>query len=153
MTAYVLAAVALSSLAAGCGSIGDGNDCSGEACAGGADAAAGRADGTPVAQDAAPASFRDPEIVEMLIDPVNDDDPSMTEDRLELYFNSGRAGGLGPPDIWRATRDAPGQDWDPPEPIDELNSTAAESDSEVSADGLTILFSSTREPTVGGYDL
>lgn len=152
MVAYILAAVALSSLAAGCGSIGAGDECSGAAC-GSVDAAAGSADGAAAAQDAAPAIFHDPEIVEMLVDPVNDDDPSMTEDRLELYFNSSRVGGLGPPDIWRATRNGPGQDWDPPEPVDELNSTAAESDSEVSADGLTILFSSTREPTVGGYDL
>jgi WD40-like Beta Propeller Repeat len=97
-----------------------------------------------------------PEVVAMAADPAdNDDDPSATDDLLELYWNSGRAGGAGAPDIWEIKRLAAADPWGDPAPVTAINSAGADSDEEVSADGLTMYFSSDRVVTgaQGGYDV
>jgi hypothetical protein len=80
---------------------------------------------------------------------TTDDDPTMTSDLLELYFNSNRPGGLGLADIWVTTRNTPQDDWGIPSPVVQLNSSERDSDPEVSADGLTMILASQRPGTIG----
>ena len=74
-----------------------------------------------------------------------DDDPTLTEDQLELYFASYRFGSLGNDDIWVARRTTTDHDWDMPVPVTELNSMERENTPEVSLDGRVMFFSSTRD--------
>jgi hypothetical protein len=67
-----------------------------------------------------------------------EDDPSLTGDGLELYFNSNRAGGMGGNDIWVATRARIDDPWDVPRAIVELNTTGDDATPDVSRDGLTL---------------
>jgi len=76
-----------------------------------------------------------------LADPADDDDPTLTADLLEIYFNSSRAGGL---DIWQAIRAAPTDQFGTPFPVTQLNSPSTEDTPGISADGLTIWFASDR---------
>lgn len=94
--------------------------------------------------------WSDPEIVVELAHPEDDDDPSLTADGLELFFNSHRNGNGTGADIWvskRATRD---DTWGAPELVVELSSPETETNHTVSPDGLTIWFLSDRvDPTAG----
>jgi hypothetical protein len=77
---------------------------------------------------------------------ANDDDPSLTGDLLEMYFNRSS-------DIYRSTRSAPGDAWGQAELVVELD-VEQEETPEVTHDGLTIYFS--RYPTADdpdGYDI
>ncbi len=78
-----------------------------------------------------------------------DDDPSLTGDLLELYFNSNRPGGLGGDDIWRITRATIADPWTVPVNVTELNSPALDTTPEVSLDGLTIFIGSDRPGSQG----
>ncbi len=40
-----------------------------------------------------------------------EDDPALTGDELEIYFDSDRPGGTGGDDIWRATRTTRTSAW------------------------------------------
>lgn len=68
-----------------------------------------------------PLSFTEP----------GDDDPTLTADQLELYFNRGS-------DVWRSTREVVDEDWGAPTRVDELSTDLRESNPEVAPDGLTI---------------
>lgn len=76
---------------------------------------------------------------------AEDDDPTLTEDMLELYFASQRLGGFGNDDIWVTRRDALDGDWDAPEPVVELNTFDRDNTPEISLDGLVIMLASTRD--------
>lgn len=78
--------------------------------------------------------------VEELNSAYDDDDPSFTDDLLEVYFNSDRPDGIDE-NIFRATRNSPNDPWGAPEPVAELNSISSDSNCEVSADGLTLWLS------------
>ncbi len=72
----------------------------------------------------------------------DEDDASLTGDMLEIYFDSNRSGTIR---IWRATRMTPEAQWDPPAIIPEImGATGSDATPTVSADGLTLYFSSTR---------
>ncbi len=71
-------------------------------------------------------------------------DPSFTSNRLELYFVSARAGGVGGEDIWYTSRASVTAAWAAPINVAVLNSTAVDSGVEISADGSRIYFVSTR---------
>lgn len=101
--------------------------------------------------DASTGPFGEALPIEPLADPGADDDPSLTGDLRELYFKSDRGGGQ--PDIWRTTRDSPGDPWGDPAPVPELNSPQFDGTPEVSLDGLTITLSSDRDGAPGGIDL
>jgi Tol biopolymer transport system component len=78
--------------------------------------------------------------------PADADDPTLTADGLELYLNlSG--------DIYTSTRAALDQAWPTPTKVLALSAAAFESTPEVSPDGLTLYFSSSRMPTVGMQDI
>lgn len=92
--------------------------------------------------------FLAPAPVEGVNDPdAKDQDPTITEDELELFFFSDRAGNA---DIWRATRASLSAPWSAPVSVDELNTDDLEQNPAISRDGLRIWFSSSRDP-VGLY--
>gem|GEM_PF-1383428 len=69
-----------------------------------------------------------------------------------LYFFSTRVGGVGERDLWFAPRSAD-SGFAPPVLLEEVNSANSELLPSVSADGLTLLFASTRPGGVGGFDI
>jgi hypothetical protein len=73
-----------------------------------------------------------------------DDDPTVTDDALEMYFVSDRPGGPGGDDIWKSTRATTVDPWGAPSPVLELSSTAVESSPDVSGDGLAMYLVSSR---------
>jgi len=73
-----------------------------------------------------------------------DDTPKLTSDGLELYFISTRSGGRGLADIWVATRPTITDDWRSPVNLSIVNSSAYDQWVNISGDGLTLLFQSTR---------
>jgi hypothetical protein len=99
-------------------------------------------------------AFSTPTLVAVLNDPVvTDGTPSMTEDRLEIYFKSSRVGGAGQSDVWRSTRATTTSAWSVPVPVTELNTTAEDASPEVARDGLTIWYSSQRTGGQGNRDI
>lgn len=84
--------------------------------------------------------------VDILSTDDNDDDPSLTADMLEIVFQSNRDDNQ---DLYWSSRSSVDDDWNPPQPITELNDNAAENTPEISPDGLVLMFSSTRR---GGPD-
>jgi hypothetical protein len=88
-----------------------------------------------------------------LSSPAQDGTPTLTADRLEIFFKSSRPGGLGNHDIWRSKRTAIGLAWPAPTAVTELNAASDDTSPEVSGDGLTIWFSSDRAGGLGGRDL
>jgi hypothetical protein len=96
-----------------------------------------------------PPVFSEPTVIAELSDndTANDDDPSLTADLTEIYFNSDRADSNE--DIWRSVRGNETDDWPAPEPATTLNSPDRETGIALAPDGLSIWFSSDR----GGDDL
>ncbi|HUV66084.1 MAG TPA: ankyrin repeat domain-containing protein, partial [Sedimentisphaerales bacterium] len=81
-------------------------------------------------------------------------DPSVSADELELYFNSPRPGGLGQADIWVTTRKTKADPWGTPVNLGPtVNSPAGEHAPSISADGLSLYFSSDRSGGYGFQDL
>ena len=87
------------------------------------------------------SSWTEPRVVESIsAEGVDDDDPSFTEDGLELYFNSERnPGTFG--DIYVSTREQGTDSWGPPAYVAELNTVAHETNVVVSPKGVDIWFS------------
>src|SRR5688572_27718917 len=86
--------------------------------------------------DAAPP---DPvRIAELSTVGVSEDDPSLTADELEIFFNVGT--GIGG-EVYTATRESRADAWSPPMPVAELNSSALDFTPFVSRDGLTLYLS------------
>jgi hypothetical protein len=83
----------------------------------------------------------------------NKDDPSLTGDLLELYFDSNRPGGLGGGDLWVATRTSTADPWSTPTNLAVLNSSGDDATPAVSADGLTLHYVTARAGALGGKDL
>lgn len=106
-------------------------------------------DSTGEVMDEPLGPFGEPVAVVELDSMANDDDPTLTEDMLEIYFASTRDG--GDEDIYVSTRDSVNDPWDSPERVDALNSDAQDTFPEVSPDGLTILLTSRREG--GDFDV
>lgn len=72
------------------------------------------------------------------------DDPSLSSDELELYVN------VADTDIYEATRPSRGAPWSPPVRLDVLASGGREGTPGISADGLTLYFTSSRD---GSFDI
>jgi Tol biopolymer transport system component len=75
---------------------------------------------------------------------VEDDDPTLSADGLELIFASARPGGLGDQDLWVTTRASLDATWDPPVLLPNVNSTMIDKGPGLARDGLTLFFVSTR---------
>ena len=110
--------------------------------------------GDPPGDAAAPATFNPPQLVAELGDSDADDDkPTLTADRLEIYFLSTRDGGPRSGDVWRSTRADPTSAWDAPSVVDEVSSPSHEKSPAVSPDGLTLWVASDRSGGQGGLDI
>ena len=81
--------------------------------------------------------------------------PTLSADGLTLYFSSGRRGGLGQRDLWMCQRASSGEPFGMPVNLGPaVNWGGTNSGPAVSADGLTLLFSSNGRPGgQGGWDL
>lgn len=97
--------------------------------------------------------FAEPIQIVELDDAAVDDDPTLTGDELEIYFNSARTGGLGLGDLWVATRTSTDQPFGAPTNVSALNSANNETTPELSVDGLTMMFASSRPGGAGGQDI
>src|ERR1041385_6480905 len=95
--------------------------------------------------------FSPPQLIEELSTSSSEDDPALTGDELEIYFDTNRPGGKGGDDIWRATRSDRHSPWNAPTPVDELGSASSDVAPGISLDGLTIVFS--RNGGGNDYDL
>ena len=69
---------------------------------------------------------------------------SLTEDDLQIYFTSDRAGGAGGLDIWQASRYNVQSGFSPPVNLTTVNGPDEDADVHVSRDGTEIFFSSSR---------
>ena len=85
--------------------------------------------------------FGPPVEVTELSSALEDDDPSLTADMLEIYFKTDRDGDN---DVYRATRTSVDDRWSAPSRVDELSSSSNDNTPEVSFDGLTIHLASDR---------
>jgi WD40 repeat protein len=81
----------------------------------------------------------------LVMQPVgSEDDPTLTADLLELYFNRDDNA------IWRVTRATPTAAWGTPIPVTEFGVATTP---ELEPDGLTIYLGSNRTGTAGGLDI
>jgi hypothetical protein len=78
----------------------------------------------------------------------------VSSDGLEMYIESDRAGGYGDWDLWVLKRTAVDKDWGPPENLGPVvNTPIEEGEASMSADGLTLYFSSSPGRFRGGNDI
>ncbi|MGD8500599.1 MAG: hypothetical protein PVJ86_08115, partial [Phycisphaerales bacterium] len=69
--------------------------------------------------------------------------PGISAEGLAVYFCSNRSGGYGDYDIWVTTRARTDDDWGPPANLGpNVNSSARDNEPDISADGLTLYFTS-----------
>jgi hypothetical protein len=100
------------------------------------------------------APFSEPlAIANLSVDGGKDDDPSLSADLTLLFFNSRREGGSGKEDIWFSSRSDAASEWSAPREVQELNTDQRETGLSLSADGLTLWFSSDRAGGAGGLDV
>ncbi|MBW2730756.1 MAG: PD40 domain-containing protein [Deltaproteobacteria bacterium] len=82
------------------------------------------------------APFGGVSLLTSLNSPASEDDPTLTADELEIYFESNRG---GTPQLWRSVRRDPTLSWPAPELVAELSTTRANTP-RLSRDGLTLYF-------------
>jgi hypothetical protein len=103
---------------------------------------------------AAAAAFGPPVLVSELAAVAGDDEkPTLTADRLEVYFLSTRSGGPGNGDVWSAKRAAVTDPWNAPALVAEVSSASHERSPAVSADGAVLWVASDRPGGQGGLDI
>jgi Tol biopolymer transport system component len=108
------------------------------------------------AVDAAPATgpFGAPAEIPELASVGFDDDPTLTADLLEIYFSSSRPGGMDANgDIWFSTRSSPTDAWSTPVLVPVVNTAVEDQSAGISADGLTLYFSSRRPASLTGSNI
>ncbi len=114
----------------------------------------------PLSDALAPATadaFGPPELVAELTasdDDDNDDEkPTLTGDRLEIFFLSTRSGGPGGGDVWHASRARAEDPWNAPSLVAEVSSPSQERSPAISEDGLALWIGSDRPGGSGGLDI
>lgn len=131
--------------ATGCGRVGF--DAGGDAAV--------HVDAGPNDPDAGLGMFATPIAISEVDDPTQqDDDPTLTDDMLEMYFDTSRDGGAttGMGDIWVAKRAAVTDPFGAPTLVAELASVADDTTPDITGDGLTIYWGSDRA-SAGNRDL
>jgi hypothetical protein len=80
--------------------------------------------------------------------------PSISNDGLKLYYDSGRAGGHGGADIWVTTRPNKEADWGTPINLGPpINTSSHDGYPFISSDGRELYFSTNRPGGHGGWDI
>lgn len=97
-------------------------------------------------------SFGPSTVVSVSLEGVYDDDPSLTDDLLEIFVSSGRPGGPGLEDVWTATRSSRDGPWGAPTVVPVVNSVVNENAPVIAPDGLSLWFGSERL-VPGDHDL
>ncbi|HTV19521.1 MAG TPA: hypothetical protein VMG12_12635 [Polyangiaceae bacterium] len=97
--------------------------------------------------------FSEPRPLAGINSPATELLPWLADDELSVIFVSDRQGGRGGADLWMATRDAIDDDFSSPFNLGGLSSGENEGRAVLSADGLTVFFSSDRSGGRGGPDL
>jgi len=94
-------------------------------------------------------------LVAELSDPIaTDQGVSLRTDGREVFFFSTRAGGSGGADLWTSTRSSVHEPWSPPTNLGtSFNSPASDQQPNLSSDGRTLLFASSRAGGFGGTDI
>lgn len=100
-------------------------------------------------------AFGAPVLLAELNSAASDSNPKLTEDELELAFQSSRDSGVGGEDLYLATRAAPQGPFGAVTPISALNLPGYDADPAFSRDALTLYFATDRPGADGGglYDL
>jgi Tol biopolymer transport system component len=94
------------------------------------------------------------EVTELNAPGFNTFRPNVSEDGLEIVFDSDRPGGLGGPDIWAAIRASASDTWRAPVNLGRnVNSDVAETRASLSRDGRRLTFGSTRPGGQGSSDI
>jgi hypothetical protein len=99
-----------------------------------------------------PYHFDAPVLVTELASPSRTDNPTLTDDLLEIYFTTDRVSGNNG-DVWFATRTSPSAPFGTPAAVDAVNSSSFETSSAISADGLTLWLGSDRAGGAGAEDI
>ena len=79
--------------------------------------------------------------------------PTLSTDELYLVFASSRPGGFGGYDLYESSRPSVLAPWSPPVNLGVLNSTSDDYEPNLSIDGLTLFFVSTRAGGIGPSDI
>jgi hypothetical protein len=79
--------------------------------------------------------------------------PTVSTDELYMVFSSTRPGGAGGYDLYDTSRPAIGAPWSPPVNLAALNSISDDYEPNLSIDGLTLFFISTRAGGIGPSDI
>jgi hypothetical protein len=79
--------------------------------------------------------------------------PWLPADELSLYFASSRPGGAGGYDLWFGTRTDRGASFGSLRPLTELDTSSNDQDASLTADELSIFFTSGRPGGTGGSDI
>jgi len=87
--------------------------------------------------------FGAPQPVSELSSPDLDDDPTLSDDLLEMLWTSTRSGSSGC-DIWTSVRSDPAAQWPDPTNVAELNTTSCDSGASLAHDGKTLYLASTQ---------
>jgi len=86
--------------------------------------------------------------------PAREASPNITADGLQLYFQSDRSDGSGGWDLWVAKRNSTSDPWSRPMNLGPtINSEVHETTPNISADNLTLYFSSNRIGSYGEFDI
>jgi hypothetical protein len=91
-------------------------------------------------------------VVELASD-VEDDNPTLTDDLLQIYFTSRREGGPGNADVWFAERASVDEAFSEPRPVDAASTSEFDSSPAISPDGLTLWTAIDVEGGLGGLDI
>ncbi|MGC4065569.1 MAG: hypothetical protein QM784_13165 [Polyangiaceae bacterium] len=100
--------------------------------------------------------FENVKLVEELAassDSFADENPTLTYNRLEIYFTSNRDGGTGSDDVWMARRNRTQDPFDSPVPVASVNTEKSESSPAISPDGKWLWIGVERDGGMGGRDI
>ncbi|MHC4586117.1 MAG: protease inhibitor I42 family protein [Planctomycetota bacterium] len=101
------------------------------------------------------ANWSEPENLGLTVNSANNDaGPSISADGMSLYFSSTRTGGHGDDDLWVTTRSTVSDSWGPPVNLGStVNSPSWDFDPSISANGLSVYFTSNRPGSYGFVDI
>lgn len=89
-------------------------------------------------------TWQTPRLQTALMSPLVEEGPALSPDGLAVVFASTRAGGMGGPDLYLATRASPSDDFGAPTHLAALSSTGSDGGVAFRGDGLGLYFTSDR---------